>query len=86
AFTPNGDGLNDGFGPIGWNMDVEDYEMSIFDRWGKQIFFSRDPLETWNGKVNNQRDLVPAGAYAYRILLKATHRPLQQFRGTVTVY
>lgn len=86
AFTPNGDGLNDGFGPVAWNIEVEDYEMSIFDRWGKQVFFSRNPAETWNGKVNNQGERVPVGAYAYRILLKAVHRPLQQFRGTVTVY
>ncbi len=86
AFTPNGDGLNEGFGPQGYNLEVEAFEMSIFDRWGKLVFFSRDHQETWNGRLNNQGDLVPLGAYAYRILLKAAHRPLQQFRGTVTVY
>ncbi len=47
SFTPNGDGINDLFGVEGAN--VVDFEMWIFDRWGKQVFHSIDPEQKWNG-------------------------------------
>jgi len=50
AFTPNGDGKNDGFMARGEN--VEKLELFIFNRWGEMIYQSyyREP---WNGKMNN---------------------------------
>lgn len=86
AFTPNADGLNDIFGPVGHNIEIESYSMEIYDRWGRQVFITQNMLESWNGRFHNQGEMVPAGAYVYRILLKAAHRPLQQFKGSVTLY
>lgn len=55
AFTPNGDGLNETFGP---SPDVVyDYELQVFDRFGKQQ--ARLKNQTWDGS-----DLRP-GAYIY---------------------
>lgn len=64
AFTPNGDGLNDEFGPTG--DGVEGYSMQIFDRWGKLIFQTRDQNQLWDGTLGSAK--VPEGVYVYRIL------------------
>lgn len=53
AFTPDGNGKNDGFGPLGSIYSLENYELSVYNRWGERVFFSRDPLQKWDGKVRN---------------------------------
>ncbi|MBK9730696.1 MAG: gliding motility-associated C-terminal domain-containing protein [Chitinophagaceae bacterium] len=46
AFTPNGDGLNDFFFPH--LLNVNSFEMRIFNRWGKVIYSVSDQLSGWN--------------------------------------
>src|SRR3569832_2929860 len=48
AFTPNGDGVNDGFRGVG--IGVGKYHMMIFNRWGKEVFSSDNIFEAWVGK------------------------------------
>lgn len=48
AFTPNGDGLNDTFGPLN-AVKADNYIFRIYNRLGQQIFESRSWLENWNG-------------------------------------
>jgi len=50
AFTPNADGINEGFVPV-FNIPsaAQDYELLIFDRWGERIFESRTVHEAWSG-------------------------------------
>lgn len=52
AFTPNGDGQNDEFKPIITN--VSNYHMIIFDRWGKEVFSTRDLNKGWDGNVKSK--------------------------------
>lgn len=52
AFTPNGDGKNDLFKPAVKGL-LEQYEFSIFNRWGQKIFSTNDFLNGWNGKTGN---------------------------------
>ncbi len=50
TFSPNGDGQNDFFFPIIGNEEVLDaYMFRIFDRWGSEIFFTKDINEGWSG-------------------------------------
>ena len=63
AFTPNGDGLNDTFGVIG--EGVIDYNIQIYDRWGKLIFQSNGSNAEWDGTFENK--VVPTGVYVYQI-------------------
>lgn len=49
AFTPNGDGHNDEFFVYGNDIDPEDYELMIFNRWGEMIFTSSALSTGWNG-------------------------------------
>ncbi|HEX2616323.1 MAG TPA: gliding motility-associated C-terminal domain-containing protein, partial [Flavobacteriales bacterium] len=60
AFTPNTDDINDGFAPRG-NCDFRHYKLSVFDRWGREIFASDDPQQAWNG------DGVPLGVYTWAL-------------------
>ncbi len=65
AFTPNGNRLNDLFGPISVALP-EDlyYELKIFDRNGRVVFQSTNPDESWDGTFRG-RD-CPAGVYTYQ--------------------
>jgi gliding motility-associated-like protein len=66
AFTPNGDGRNDEFRGVGSVNLVNDYNLTIYDRWGKIVFKSTDPLEGWNGQLNNTGAMLPLGVYMFR--------------------
>ena len=45
----------------------EAYTVTIYDRWGKQVFTSSNPTDYWNGGINNTSTLVPDGVYYYII-------------------
>ncbi len=68
TFTPNNDGWNEVFLPIGSDMIEEDHEFMIFDRWGQLVFDSVDPTEGWNGSRNNTGDQLPEGVYTWRLV------------------
>lgn len=51
GFTPNNDGKNDSFGPIGSLAVVSNYQLSIYNRWGQRVFYSTNPFEKWDGKI-----------------------------------
>lgn len=53
AFTPNGDGVNDYFRPL-HACDMKDYNMTVFDRYGEKIYFTKDPLLGWDGKIKTK--------------------------------
>jgi gliding motility-associated-like protein len=50
AFTPGGDGRNDVFKPLN-AFKVEQYEFVVYNRWGQEIFKTRDPKQGWDGTV-----------------------------------
>lgn len=70
SFTPDGNESNQTFLPIfSSGVDVFDYTMMIFNRWGQIVFETRDVNVGWNGTLNG----IPAqdGTYTYRIEFKA---------------
>ncbi len=62
-FSPNGDGINDAFGPAG-ECAVREYSLQIFDRWGQLVFETRDPNIAWDGRRQDRP--LPTGVYVYR--------------------
>lgn len=66
AFTPDGNGSSDVFyvRAEGFNKD---FEFAIFNRWGEQIFFTKDILTGWDGNRQANGDKMPEGAYVYHI-------------------
>lgn len=61
AFSPNGDGLNDTYGPkIG--RDVVSFTWFVYDRWGNRMVHTSDPAYRWDGVFNGVK--VNTGVYA----------------------
>ena len=52
AFTPDGDPVNAYFIPIIRDDVAPDHELRIFDRWGREVFHTRDRDQGWDGRVN----------------------------------
>ena len=65
VFTPNGDGINDRFGPISLE-GIADFDMYIFDRHGRKMFVTTNG-QFWNGNAPNGEP-APEGVYFYRII------------------
>ena len=88
AFTPNGDGINDLWYPLGNAIDLESYEVKVFNRWGEIVFEADDPFTPWNGSNQNDGDQpLPDGVYAYRIMVKdAIAREKHELYGHVTMF
>ena len=63
TFTPNGDEHNDLFVIIGNKIEV--YNLTIFNRWGKEIYSTNDINKFWDGKFNGKA--VQEGKYTYYI-------------------
>lgn len=86
AFNPNGDGINDYFGPIGEGINSDYYEMYIYDRWGKLIFHTNDINNLWDGRSKDGR-LMPQDVYTWIIFLRkhigTDHK--HRYTGTVTL-
>ncbi|MBP6697946.1 MAG: gliding motility-associated C-terminal domain-containing protein [Flavobacteriales bacterium] len=84
AFTPDGDGINDGFVPI-FNLPwVDNYEFLIFDRWGERIFTSTTPGETWDGNYHGVA--VESEVYVWELKYRdMLSRDYGKARGHVTV-
>jgi gliding motility-associated-like protein len=50
SFTPNGDGDNDVFLPMGFRMNkYQNYQFTIFNKWGEIIFSTDKTAEGWDG-------------------------------------
>jgi gliding motility-associated-like protein len=62
AFTPNRDGLNDIFQPVIIGKPSI-YKLSIYNRWGQQIFETTNPGQGWNGMVKNSE--LESGTYIW---------------------
>jgi gliding motility-associated-like protein len=63
AFSPNDDGINDLF-EIYYVGPLQDYKLTIFDRWGGTIFSSKNGSEFWNGDLPDG-DKADVGVYTY---------------------
>ncbi len=82
AFTPDGDGWNEVFGPLGHSID--DFEMTIFDRWGEQVFTTKDATVMWDGTVNGSGEAT-TGVYVYTYRAVGHYFPATEGVGHVTL-
>ena len=69
AFTPNEDGINDGFQPKGFG--IAKYELYVFDRWGEKLFHTKIFEEAWDGTYQGRgHTICEEGVYTW--LIEAT--------------
>jgi len=81
AFTP--DGINNKFRPKPSPLfvDPQSFTMTIFNRWGQQLFETTDITEGWDGKINGR--FLTAGLYVYLLTYKSLEGKEYIKRGTV---
>jgi gliding motility-associated-like protein len=77
SFTPNLDGTNDIFYVYGTNIGR--FEMWIFDRWGKSLFYSNNKELGWDGSK------YPTGTYVYRIEIVDDMGKEYSFKGMINL-
>ena len=65
AFSPNGDGQNDEFRVA--FRSLESFECWVYNRWGRLVYHSKDPLKGWDGTIGGK----PAAAAPYFYVIKA---------------
>jgi gliding motility-associated-like protein len=99
VFTPNGDNINDEYTPFSTltvlatpvainnqlNNVIENYELSIYDRWGLLLFKTTAVTETWNGKTTSGKE-CSEGTYYWIAKYKAKcskNTALQNLKGFV---
>lgn len=82
AFTPDGDGLNDVFTIKG--IEVHDFTLYIFNRWGQTLFTSNDINNGWDG-TGADGETCQIGVYPFRVLYKDVLGMDHEYIGSLTL-
>ncbi len=85
SFTPNGDDINDLFTPIGIGVDVDEYVLYIYDRWGSQIFKSTQPNVGWDGKANDGKNVAQMDVYVWKVITRDVLGGLHRYEGHISL-
>lgn len=84
SFTPNGDALNDVFSIKGLGFKPEGFSMQIFDRWGHELYFTKDYTKGWDGTIKG--GIAQDGVYIYKIkAVGANGEGRKEYVGHVTL-
>jgi gliding motility-associated-like protein/uncharacterized repeat protein (TIGR01451 family) len=78
VFTPNGDGMNEYF-KVGGLETYTGAELYIYNRWGNQVYASKDYKNDWNGNGLNE------GTYYYLLRVKTSSEETKSFKGWVEI-
>lgn len=86
TFTPDGDNFNEQFLPVFTSgIDIYDFHMVIFNRWGEMVFETYDPSFGWNGAYGDT-GLVQDGTYIWQVEFGVTSSDAREtHQGHVTV-
>jgi PKD repeat protein len=83
VFSPNRDGNNEEFYPIG--SGIKEYNLKIYNCWGALIFHSGPGKEKWNGSKENNGPVVGEGVYLYIIDVTGPDGDTRHLSGNVTI-
>jgi gliding motility-associated-like protein len=81
SFSPDGNGVNDIFYVYG--KDIVEFELSIFDRWGEELYYSDDMNNGWNGIYKGV--LAKTEAYVWKVKFTDILGDSGTIFGTVTL-
>jgi gliding motility-associated-like protein len=74
VFSPNGDGNNDSFGILS-NTPLQNFVLSIYNRWGQRLFVTNNYKQYWDGRFNGK--LQTPDAYVYTCSFIINGSPMQ---------
>jgi gliding motility-associated-like protein len=83
AFTPNENGVNDGFRGYGEGIKWDTYQMSIFNRWGELIYHTEEISNPWDGSYKGLQ--VEASVYIWKIRFYDIYGDNHDYYGHVTL-
>jgi gliding motility-associated-like protein len=73
TFTPNNDEVNNTFKPIFFSgLDIFNYNLTVFNRWGEIVFVSNNVEYGWDGTFGNK--MVESGTYIWRLEFKEKNK------------
>jgi gliding motility-associated-like protein len=81
--TPDGDGENDSFKPM-LDGKFKEYELTILDPKGKEVFKAKDSSAQWDGRLDNGQS-APAQVYTYVVKAKDLANTARSYTGTVAL-
>lgn len=81
AFTPNHDGKNDVFAPVGFGYGNTGFKLTIYNRWGEKIFETDKFEEGWDGTYNGE--LCMEGIYIYQVTVTMVNNETRHMEGRV---
>jgi len=85
TFTPDGNGINDTWKVQLQGIDVQNFRLEVFNRWGEKVFESLDPEGEWDGTYGNGK-IVKDGAYIWTVKAYDFENDNKyEFSGTVTI-
>ncbi len=64
TFTPNGDGVNDGFFAKG--VGINKFNIQIYDRWGHLLFETNDIDTAWDGNTKGSNEAIKQDVYVWK--------------------
>jgi gliding motility-associated-like protein len=67
TFSPNNDGINDGWSIVTDSECWIEFQVLIFDRWGRLVWESNIIGEVWEGSNSNGSHYVADGIYVYTV-------------------
>jgi gliding motility-associated-like protein len=78
GFTPNADGKNDLFMPLG-SEGVKTIDFRIYNRWGQEVFHTRQVNYGWDGRFSGLPQ--PIGAYVWVCTYQLQNEPVRTKKG-----
>ncbi len=72
VLTPNGDGSNESLAIDNLRLIYEQFQLQIFNRYGRLVWEGNQESEDWDGTANvagTNGDLLPAGTYFYTLVV-----------------
>lgn len=65
GFSPNDDGINDNFNIVNLNDLFPNFKLTIFNRYGNELYSGDINTPRWNGTSKNGNGELPVGVYFY---------------------
>lgn len=85
AFTPEGDGFNETWQVIIYDIGetIDEFYCRVSTTDGIELFSTGNPEVAWDGSSNGTR--MPAGTYLYYVSLETTDGTLAEYSGHITL-
>ncbi len=79
GFSPTGNGINDTFRIKNLRELYPDFKVEYYNRWGNLMYTANAANPDWNGRLNGDGELSPAGVYYFVIYFnKNDRKPIQR--------